>query len=111
MVSQNYRTRTLDKLEQEFELLEKKYKVKSLYFLDEIFNLREDRTRELCEILKHYKFKWGCQIRPDILNNMAEMKKAGCVLVDLGVESINDNILKNINKRFLEMLQMQMTQY
>ena len=100
MVSQNYRTRTLDKLEQEFELLEKRYKVKSLYFLDEIFNLQEDRTRELCEILKHYKFKWGCQIRPDILNNMAEMKKAGCVLVDLGVESINDNILKKINKRF-----------
>lgn len=100
MVSKNYRMRTLTRMEEEFELLEKKYKVKSLYFLDEIFNLGEDRTRELCEILRNYSFKWGCQVRPDILNNLRDMKQAGCVLADLGVESINAEVLKKINKGF-----------
>lgn len=100
MVSKKYRTRTLTKMEKEFELLERKYKVKSLYFCDEIFNVSEKRTKELCEILKNYGFRWGCQIRPDRTNNLRDMKRAGCVLVDLGVESINNKILKKINKGF-----------
>jgi len=99
MVTRNYRSRTLDNLQEEFDLLAK-YKVKTIYFGDECFTLVEKRTNELLELLSNYNFKWGCQTRPEKLGDLQRMKKAGCVMVDFGVETFSDKILRNINKQF-----------
>lgn len=52
-------------------------------------------------IEKKIKIKWGAQIRIDTpLNdeNLALMKKAGCILLQLGVETASENLLKTLQK-------------
>lgn len=98
IVTSKFRSRSFDILEDEFEALEKKFHVKSIYFGDEIFGFYEKRFVELCELLSNYNFKFGCQFRADTPYKLDILKKAGCVMVDIGVESFDENVLKNIRK-------------
>ncbi len=61
-----------------------------------------ERTTVLCEdFLKHgLRIKWDCNGRlnyakPDLLKLM---RRAGCVFINYGIESMDDQILKNMNK-------------
>ena len=68
--------------------------------MDDNFIWNEQRTSELCEIMRKYGFVWGCQARVDaITESIAKMlSTSGCRYVDLGIESFNDDILKFIKK-------------
>jgi len=62
----------------------------------------ENRTVELCEafLKSGLKFKWNCNGRlnfakPEVLKLM---KRAGCVFINYGIEAMDDQILKNMNK-------------
>lgn len=73
---------------------------RAIGFMDDEFIWNEERTAELCRILKKYDMKWGCQARVDMITEpIAKMlSESGCMYVDLGVESFNDEILKYIKK-------------
>ncbi|MBP5561051.1 MAG: radical SAM protein [Muribaculaceae bacterium] len=73
---------------------------KAVGFMDDNFIWNEQRTRELCEALKRYGFVWGCQARVDAITEpIAKMLgESGCLYVDLGVESFDDEILKYVKK-------------
>ena len=51
-------------------------------------------------IKKNYKFKWNCNFRCQFIDReMVELMKAsGCEAVYLGIESANNQVLKNMNK-------------
>lgn len=91
--------RSVESVEEELKILyEQGYK--AIGFMDDNFIWTEKRTLALCEILKKYNFKWGCQARVDaITENIAKaLGESGCLYVDLGVESFDDEILKFIKK-------------
>ncbi len=69
-------------------------------FMDDNFIWNEERTRQLCHIMKKYDMLWGCQARVDAITEpIAKMLgESGCCYVDLGVESFNDEILKYVRK-------------
>jgi hopanoid biosynthesis associated radical SAM protein HpnJ len=73
--------------------------LKEIFFDDDTFNYRQDRTIELCRKLKDLKFTWSCTSRvttsPETLRAMRE---AGCRLMIVGYESGDQQILKNIKK-------------
>lgn len=73
---------------------------RAIGFMDDEFIWTEERTRQMCNALKKYGFKWGCQARVDTITEpIARMLgESGCLYVDLGVESFNDEILKFIKK-------------
>jgi radical SAM superfamily enzyme YgiQ (UPF0313 family) len=61
-----------------------------------------ERTVSLCEsFIKHeLNIKWDCNGRlnyakPDVLK---VMKRSGCVFINYGIEAMDDQILKNMNK-------------
>ena len=68
--------------------------------MDDNFIWNEQRTEQICSILKENNIKWGCQARVDaITENIARcLGESNCYYVDLGVESFNDDILKYIKK-------------
>jgi anaerobic magnesium-protoporphyrin IX monomethyl ester cyclase len=80
------------------ELYEQGYK--AIGFMDDNFIWTEERTLALCDVIRKYNFKWGCQARVDaITENIAKaLSDSGCGYVDLGVESFNDEILAFIKK-------------
>ena len=49
------------------------------------------------------KIKWSCTTRPDLLENkeiIKMMAQSGCYKIAIGIESIEMEDLKNINKRY-----------
>lgn len=75
---------------------------KALCFVDDNFIWNEKRTLALCDSLRKYGFKWGCQARVDAITEpiAKALGESGCTYVDLGVESFDDRILSHIKKGF-----------
>lgn len=75
-------------------------------FVDLAFPLVRDHASALCnELINrgfHEKFKWTTECRVKSLDRelLLLMKKAGCVRVNFGIESGNNDILRMIKKNF-----------
>lgn len=74
--------------------------IKAIGFMDDNFIWNEQRTAAICEVLKETGIVWGCQARVDAITEpIAQLLgNSGCLYVDLGVESFNDEILEYIHK-------------
>lgn len=69
------------------------------------FTLNEQYALDLSNALikNNKKIKWSCTTRPDLLDNeelIKAMAESGCYKIAIGIESINSDDLKNINKRY-----------
>ncbi len=69
------------------------------------FTLNEEKAMELCQELinNKKKIKWSCTTRPDLLKNeelIKMMAESGCYKIAIGIESVEDEDLKSINKRY-----------
>lgn len=96
------RPRGNESIIEEIKMLKKDYGIKFIAFGDELLMSSRERTISLCnDFLKHnLNIKWDCNGRlnyaqKDVLDLM---KKAGCVFVNYGIEAMDDQILKNMNK-------------
>ena len=100
--SRRVRRRSVDNVITEIKLLIKDYGIEGIFFVDDIFALDHKWTLEFCDKIMKQKIKiiWACQGRVDTVNErvLIEMKKAGCVQMDFGVESGSDRILKILKK-------------
>jgi len=80
------------------------YGIRNFYFVDNTFNMPNSYALELCKHIIDTKLNinWRCIIYPYKLNRelCASMAKAGCSEVSLGIESGNDEILKDMNKLY-----------
>jgi hopanoid biosynthesis associated radical SAM protein HpnJ len=73
--------------------------LKEIFFDDDTFNYKKDRTIELCNKLKPLNFTWSCTSRVTTdYETLKAMKDAGCRLMIVGYESGDAQILKNIKK-------------
>ena len=73
--------------------------LKEIFFDDDTFNYRKQRTIELCEKLGPLNFTWSCTSRVTTdYDTLKAMKDAGCRLMIVGYESGDPQILKNIKK-------------
>ena len=73
--------------------------LKEIFFDDDTFNYRKERTIELCRKLKPLNFTWSCTSRVTTdYDTLKAMREAGCRLMIVGYESGDPQILKNIKK-------------
>jgi anaerobic magnesium-protoporphyrin IX monomethyl ester cyclase len=101
--SRRWRARSAKNVVDEIEFLNKKYGIKFFVFFDDIFSTDQQRVIDICKdiIRRRLKIKWYSETRVDCTSKeMFEwMKKAGCFMIQFGVESGSPTILKNINKK------------
>lgn len=97
-----FRARLPEAILDEVALLQRNYGISYIYFFDELLMSSKERTIELCEafIRSKIKFRWSCNGRlnfatPEVLRLM---KQAGCVFINYGIESVDNRVLKNMNK-------------
>ena len=102
-MDKGYRTRSNESIIEEIRLLQKDYGITYIIFSDELFMSSVKRTISLCEsILKaNLGIRWDCNGR---LNNakpevLKLMQRTGCVFINYGIESFDDQVLKNMNKK------------
>jgi radical SAM superfamily enzyme YgiQ (UPF0313 family) len=99
---EGYRARSPESIIEEIRILQRDYAVSYIDFQDELLMGSTRRTAELCEsfINSNLKFRWFCNGRlnyakPDVLRLM---KKAGCVFINYGIESLDEKALRAMNK-------------
>ncbi|MBN2735015.1 MAG: B12-binding domain-containing radical SAM protein [Methanomicrobiaceae archaeon] len=102
-MDKGFRPRSSESIIEEIEILKKDYNISHISFADELFMSSNKRTIELCNnfINANLDVTWECNGRlnyakPDVLDIM---KKAGCVFINYGIESMDDVALKNMNKK------------
>jgi radical SAM superfamily enzyme YgiQ (UPF0313 family) len=90
-----------ESVEQELRELESIKKVKSIIFTDDTFNVPLRRFKELLKVIAKYDLEWYSFFRPQYADEETAqlMKAANCRAVFAGLESVDDLVLKNMNKR------------
>lgn len=105
-VSKSYvRNRSIENVIDELLVFKKKYPVKEIFFYDDIFTLNQRWVSEFSEeYKKSINLPFKCLIRPGTvtLELLKTMKDAGCLYVDIGLESGDEHVRKNILKRRID---------
>jgi anaerobic magnesium-protoporphyrin IX monomethyl ester cyclase len=98
-----YRPRATAALVEELRYIKRTWpEVREVMFEDDTFSIDHGRTRELCEAIAaaDLGLKWSANARCDLdLETLRLMKRAGCRLLCVGVESGSDAMLDGMNKR------------
>lgn len=96
------RYRSMKNIIAEIEELKNKYDLRYIGFNDDSFTISRDFTLKFCAELIRRKIDidWHCSTRIDLMTEeiLTKMKKAGCIKVNIGVESGSDETLKRIKK-------------
>jgi anaerobic magnesium-protoporphyrin IX monomethyl ester cyclase len=102
-MDKEFRPRSAESIIEEINLLKKDYEVTYIAFADELLMSSEKRTVALCEafIKAGLNIKWDCNGRLNFAKSdlLRLMKQAGCVFINYGIEAVDDQVLKNMNKK------------
>ena len=98
----NCRFRSPENVVDELEILFKDFGAKEVRIWDDTFNADPKRAIDICEeiIKRKLNISWTCLARVNFAKQevLEAMKKAGCWQISYGVESGNEQVLKNIKK-------------
>ncbi len=90
-----------DVVNEVFELKER-YNSRFFTFWDDLFVQSRKRTAEICRLLieRQANIEWVCLVRANTINDdiVSLMKEAGCVQMQMGVESGSERILSKMDK-------------
>ncbi len=98
------RQRSVANVIEEVKFQIKELGIKELQFTDDNLTLKRDYIIELCNALleNNIKINWSTPngVRADKVDKevLKLMKKSGCYLIDFGIESADNQILKNVRK-------------
>jgi radical SAM superfamily enzyme YgiQ (UPF0313 family) len=86
----------------EIKMLQRDFGIKEISFYDDTFTTYKHKVQEFCRQIIEEKIDltWVCFARVDFIDGetLMLMKKAGCHQIMYGIESGNEQILKNIKK-------------
>ncbi|MEK6760761.1 MAG: radical SAM protein [Nanoarchaeota archaeon] len=97
-----WRAREVNDIVNEMKFLMDNYKIEAFYFGDDIFSFDRKRVFEICKLIRERlgTVKLRIQTRVNLVDPemLAELKLTGVDVISLGLESGDDQILKNIQK-------------
>ncbi len=99
-----FRPKTPERTVEEIRFYYEKYNARMIPFDDDNFSLDNERAKDICRLLikENMKIRWWCAggLRVDRVDDelVGLMKEAGCAGVGLGMENVNNKILKEYNK-------------
>lgn len=96
-----WRSRSAENIGSEIEALKIDYGIEHVRFVDDCFTFNHDRVKNICKYTKKLGVSFMCITRADIcgVDMLRTLKDGGCIMVDIGVESGSDRLLRMINKR------------
>ncbi len=93
---------TMDRIIQDIRFYKEKYGVTNFVFKDSTFTAKKKWAFEFCQRLldENLNIKWRCNTRANLVPGplLELMAKAGCYVINFGVESGDEETLKRIEK-------------
>ncbi|MBL7196668.1 MAG: radical SAM protein [Candidatus Omnitrophica bacterium] len=93
-----WRVRSSEHIIREIEDIVDNYQIKKILFRDAVFTLDKNRIYQICNLIieKKLDITWWCETRVDCLDLelIQKMKQAGCLGMNIGVETGNPEILE-----------------
>lgn len=96
------RCRSVSNVIGQLEELKSRYPIKSFSFADDIFGINKEWVVEFCEKYpKEINIPFDCNLRVEMVAEdlLKSLKNAGCEMVEMGIESGNEWIRKEILNR------------
>jgi len=104
ILKEKVRLHSVDYVIEEVDELINMYNIREICFIDDVFTVNKDRTYQICEKLAQRRDKliWSCNVKVSLVDKklLETMKKTGCWMVMVGIESGNQQILDTIKKKF-----------
>ena len=101
-MTKGLRLRSISNIMEEIKLLNKTYGITYFEFADEFFSLSKKRIEEFNQALdeNNLKIKYWCASRVKGVSEevLQLMKDGGCVFINYGFESMDADVLKQMNK-------------
>lgn len=102
MFGRGYRVQSPERVWKEISIYNKKRQW--MFFADDHFAADFNRTNAIIDLMIAHEFKpsWSAQVRTEVTKKeslVAKMRKAGCRIVFIGLESVNPKSLLFMNKR------------
>ena len=98
-----FRSRSIDNVLTEIELLKRQYKIGIITFLDEYFFVSKEKIYAFCQRIheRKMKFRWSCSVRVELADKeiFDAMNRAGCYMLQVGIEHGNQKMLDAMNKK------------
>ena len=97
-----FRYRPPDEVVEEVKVLMRLGNRKFVYFVDDIFNAHRKHAFAVMEGLKSLKVHWTCLCTANVGDDaemLDLMRASGCLHINIGMESVNVESLKSINKK------------
>jgi len=98
-----WRNRSAGNVVDELEHLVRELGVEYVIFRDPLFSANKKRVVAICEeiVARGVRVQWRCETRIDCVDEptIAAMAKAGCVGVNFGVESVDPQVQKNVERK------------
>lgn len=93
------RTKDITVLDKELDTLISK-EIGYVFFIDETFGAPWKFYKQVLSLLASKKITFGIQTRPDIWSvpRISELSRAGCIYVELGIESVDNEALDALGK-------------
>ena len=93
--------RSVENIVKEVMYLKDIFEIDCIKFVDDMFTLDMIRFKQVAKALHNLSIKWFCQTRVDAVKDevLDLIVEAGGTMIDLGVESVDDLVLKIINKK------------
>ncbi len=102
MYGSKFRTRSIERVLEELDLLVRRYGVKRVFFHDQILLFERDRIEELLLAMldRRYLLSWRCQTRLFTLDEeiLKLMRRAGCTEVHVGLASASAQVISAMKK-------------
>jgi radical SAM superfamily enzyme YgiQ (UPF0313 family) len=99
--SRRVRFRSPENVVKEIKALQREG-LRLFYFVDDNFGVNKQYIGDLCNAIINYclGIKWNCEFHVNLVKDEAIslMKKAGCFLIQIGIESGNNEILRKMRK-------------
>jgi len=94
------RFHSIDYIRQDVENLINNYGINYFVFTDELVMASKERILDICELMENYDVKWWCNGRLNfaVEDIMWILDDSGCVFINYGIESLNDEVLETMNK-------------
>jgi radical SAM superfamily enzyme YgiQ (UPF0313 family) len=98
-----YRMRGAESVLDELSILRHTYGIREIYFLDNVFTVDPQRVRDICGqiVERELDIRFHCVSRANLLTLELALwlKRAGCVRVEIGVESGSQDLIDAYKKR------------